>query len=316
MAFTSRRLGATALVAGIVAVTTWAVACGLPLDGIAASHDAGAGDASVAGDDASGSGDGGGSPDAACVALDPACLGSLPPGWQAIGVTDGGCPPGFDAATLLVNPRVGDGGCACGSCQIVGAFDCDASVPISGGDGCNDPTLVTVAPGACVAAQAQHVEAHPPPAASGAVGCYVPNDAGTGVTTDPLTVCVPGCTADYCGASSRCVVAVGAVPCPSGFTLLAQAGTGADPGCAPCACEAGPPGACAGTVTVFGAASCANSGGVATYPVGSCNQFSTTSDYQSLVVDLVAPEASCSSSSSATDPADASLLGLRTICCQ
>lgn len=315
MASGAGRLAAIALSGGAGIATAWAVACGLPLGGLGAL-DASAGDSSVTGGDASSSGESDvpeGAPPG-CVTVDATCLGALPAGWQPVSVTDAGCAADFDSATLLVHPRVGDGGCAC-ACHIVGAFACDASIPVSGGDSCNDPTLVTATPGACIAAQAQHVEAFPP-AVTGTVGCFVPNDAGTGVTTDTLTVCVPGCTADFCGATPRCVLSEGDVPCPAGFTLLTQAGTGADPGCAPCACDAGPPGTCGGTVTVFGAGSCGDSGGAATYAVGTCNQFSTSIDYESLVVDLVPPEASCSSSSTTPDPADASLLGVRTICCQ
>ena len=81
-------------------------------------------------------------------------------------------------------------------------------------------------------------------------------------------------------------------------------------------CIAGPPGACTGTVTVFADPACSDAGGAATYPVGTCNQFSTTDDFNSLVVDLVPPEASCSPSSTTPGPADASLLGVHTICCQ
>ena len=311
-----RLVTASTLVGAVGVVVAWVAACGLPLGGLGAPGDVGAGDASVTGGDASTSGEAD-VPEGAssCVAVDAACLGALPAGWQPVSVTDAGCAADFDAATLLLNPRVADGGCACGACQIVGSFRCEAGVPISGGDGCNDPTLVTPAPGACIAAQAQHVEAHPP-AASGTVGCFVPSDAGTGVTTDSLTVCVPGCAADFCGSSSRCVLSDGEVPCPAGFTLLAQAGTGADPGCAPCPCDAGPPGTCGGTVTVFGGASCGDAGSAATYPVGTCNQFSTSINYESLVVDLVPPTASCSSSSTTPGPADASLLGVHTICCQ
>jgi hypothetical protein len=312
----ARRLAACALVGGVAVAGAWVAACGLPLDGLGAAGDAGNGDGTVTGDDAGGSGEGDvpeGSP--ASCAVDAACLGTLPSGWQPVRVSDAGCGEDFDAATFLVHPRVDDGGCACGACHIVGAFSCDASVPVSGGDGCNDPTLVTAVPGACTAAQAQHVEAHPP-AASGTVGCFVPNDAGTGVTADPLTVCVPGCAADFCGASPRCVLSAGDVPCPAGFTLLAQAGTGADPGCGPCPCEAGAPGTCGGTVTVFGSVSCGSDGGATIYPVGACNQFSTTTNYESLVVDLVPPEASCSVSSTTPGPGDASLLGVHTICCQ
>lgn len=307
-----------ALLGGAELAVLWVAACGLPLDGLAVAEDAslaeGGGDTAAADAGADSNDDTG--PSAPCT-LDAACLGTLPAGWQPVVVTDAGCGADFDAATLLVNPRVGEGGCACGACQLVGSFSCGGAVAISGGDGCNDPTLVTVAAGACMSAGAgaQHVEAHPP-GATGTVGCFVPNDAGAGVTTDLLTLCIPGCGADYCGSSPRCILSAGGIACPAGFTLVAQAGTGADPGCPSCPCEAGPPGPCGGTVTVFGSAGCGDSGGVATYPVGTCNSFSTSNNYNSLIVDLVPPEASCSVPSTTPSPADASLVGVQTICCQ
>ena len=301
---------AWALLGGTGVLGAWLVACGLNLDGLGAIADAGGGSQDAFALDT------GSETDVAlpsCIATDAACLGALPTGWRPVSLTDAGCAPDFDAETLQTNARVEDGGCACGACQVVGAYTCDAGVAISGGNNCGDPTLVTTVPGACTAAQAQHVEAHSPDA-SGTVGCFAPNDAGGGATTDPVTVCSPSCSADFCGASSRCILADGSVPCPSGFTLFAHAGTGADPGCAPCACEAGPPGACSGTVTVFDNASCGDAGTLATYPVDTCHQFSTAIDYQSVFVDLVPPEASCSNTVAPND-GDASLLGVQTICC-
>lgn len=319
MAARTRLLAALGLVGGCVGA---AVACGLPLGGLGAAGDAGAGDATTTGDDSSGTDETGteASVPPGCTTLDAACLGALPTGWQPVSVTDAGCGADFDAATLLVNPQLSESSCACGTCQLVGAFACNGAVTVTSGDGCNDTPayIASAVPETCIAAPnggAQHVEAHPPTAA-GNVGCFVPNDAGTGVTTDTLTICVPGCSADYCGASPRCVLSEGDVPCPAGFSLLTQAGTGADPGCPACPCEAGAPGPCGGTITVYGAASCADSGGSATYPVGTCNQFSTSNDFNSLIVALVPPDASCAVSGTPPGPGDASLVGVRTICCQ
>lgn len=309
-------LAAVASVAGCIA-GAWIGACGLPQSGLSASLDDGGGRDGTAAivdgsrtPDGPGDGETGASP--AC-APDAGCLGALPTGWRPVGVSDAGCAAGFTAMPLLVNPRLADGGCACGACQTVGSFACSGGVAVSGGDNCADPTLVTVTPGTCAAASAQHVEAHPPQA-TGSVACTVANDAGTGALTDTLTVCVPGCSVDYCQTAQRCVEAEGDLACPSGFTLLARAGTGADPGCAPCACEAGPPGTCGGTVTVYDNGSCADSGGAATYAVGGCTQYSTSSNYQSVLVELVAPDASCSAQTAVEG--DASLTGVKTICCE
>jgi len=253
-----------------------------------------------------------------CTTLDAACLGPLPAGWHAVSVTDAGsCGAGFEAGTLLTNPRVEKGGCACGACQPVGSFTCTDPVAISGGNSCNDPTLVNATPGTCTPGKAQHIEAHPI-RAGGTVTCVAANDAGSGATTDTLTVCVPGCDVDFCGGPSRCILYEGDVLCPSGFSLFAKAGTGADPGCAPCACEAGAPPNCDGIVTAFESTTCADSGLVHTYALGSCNVFDNQTDYQSVLVTLTPPDASCFpvTPPAPPDPGDASLTGVKTICCQ
>ena len=321
---TRRGLVAGALWLGASATAAQVVACGLPQGGLGesgddAGRDATAMDGSAASDapsETASSSDGGAfesSVPPSCTTLDAACLGAVPTGWQPVAVSDAGCAAGFTPKPLLANPRLPDGGCACGACQIVGAFACNAVVAISGGDNCADPTLVTVTPGSCAQASAQHVEAHPPQA-TGAVSCFAPNDAGVGVITDSLTLCVPGCSVDFCKLAQPCIESPGDLACPVGFTLLAKAGTGADPGCAPCGCDAGGPGACGGTVTAYDNGTCADSGAAVTYPVGTCNQYSTTVDYQSLLVDLVPPTPSCTSAP--TDDGDASLTGVTTVCCR
>jgi hypothetical protein len=313
----SLRRGITvAAVASAGAMLSWAAACGLSVEGLSSrTGDGGEAMDATRPDDGGDSGPGsGGDAEAsapACTTIDAACLGTLPPGWQPVAISDAGCAAGYTTQSLLANPRLNDGGCACGACQLIGAFDCNAGVAVAGGDGCGDPTLITVTSGVCGVAQAQHIQATPP-TATGTVGCFVPSDAGTGVTADTVTLCVPGCTVDYCQAGKRCIVADGTLPCPTGFTLQATAGTGADPGCAPCACEAGAPGACGGTVTVYDNATCTDSGAAVTYPVGTCNEYST--DYESVLVQLTPPAASCRWSTA--DVGDASLTGVKTICCQ
>jgi hypothetical protein len=289
-----KRLG-LAVFGGAAAAALWTLACGLPAGGLAAESS-----------DATGM-------SAPCAdAIDAACLGPLPPGWQPVTLGDAGCGTGFETVELRSNPRLEDGGCMCGACQITGSFSCAGPVPISGGDNCGDPPFLTAMPGLCATGQAQHVAAHPPDA-SGAVGCFAPNDAGAGVATDPFVVCVPGCSADFCSSPQPCVISEGDVACPDGFHLFAHAGTGAAPGCAPCPCEAGPPGVCGGSVTVFDDPSC-DSGTSATYPVGTCNIFGN--GYKSALVELVPPDASCWPALPAPDPGDASLLGVRTVCCR
>jgi hypothetical protein len=318
MAWRPGRASSGLLLAG---VGSWAAACGLARSGL--EPDGAGGDA---GADATSLGDGNGSYDAprgdggqeaappACKTLDAACVGPIPAGWQPVGVSDAGCPAEFDAHTLLVNPRVGNGGCGCGACQVVGAYGC-GSVSVSGGNTCMDPTLVVAPPGVCTPASAQHVEGYPP-AVTGTVGCVAPNDAGTGATTDPLTVCVPGCAADYCGLPSPCIMADGDKACPAGFTRHLRAGTGVDPGCAPCACEAGAPGPCTGTVTVFDNATCDDSGSSATYGIGTCNQFSTQNNYAAVLAQVVPPLVGCNPAFETGDVGDASLTGVKSICCR
>ncbi len=296
----------------------WLSACGLSRSGLSSQlDDAGEGtaatDASHRPADAAGGEDGqrDGSTHTPCVDLDAACLGALPPGWQPVGIGDGGCAQGYTTETLVTNPRLADGSCACGACQVIGSYGCDGSLAISGGDNCGDPTLVTVTPGSCAAAQAQHVEAHVS-TATGSVGCFAANVAGAGAVTDPMTLCVPGCGTDYCQASQRCIAADGELSCPTGYTLLARAGQGADLACAPCACDAGPPGTCAGTVAVYSDTACSDAGLLATYEAGTCNEYST--DYGSVLVQLAAPQPSCTAAT--TTEGDASLTGVKTICCR
>jgi hypothetical protein len=312
----------------VVAATTLAAmvaggACGLAQNGLSsapgddggadAEPDAGTTDGTTAQSSDTGTGSGADSGAAGCSTLDASwCLGTVPPGWQPVGVADGGCGAGATPVSLVRNPRLPEGGCACGACQVVGSFQCTGASGISGGDGCGDPPIASASPGACTPAVAQHLQATAP-MATGTIGCAAANDAGSGAVGDPLTLCVPGCTADFCAWGSRCIVTEGDLACPAGFTPFAKAGAAVDPGCAPCGCEAGPPSACQGTVTAFDNTTC-NDSGTATYAVGTCNQYSTSTNYEAVVVTLVPPPGTCTSA--ATDEGDASLIDLKTICCK
>jgi len=270
-------------------------------------------DSGLAEPDAAQNIDAGGDVIAACTTLDAACLGGVGSSWQPIAISDAGCGAGFTATTLVTNPRVSSTSCACGSCEVIGAYTCDAGTPISGGNNCGDPPIATAPNGQCTQASAQHLEANPVQA-TGNVGCFAPNDAGSGAQSDPITLCVPGCDADFCGGGSRCVIGAGIAPCPAGLTLLAYAGSSADPGCAPCPCKADPPGACGGNVTGFQSTTCTDSGLVHTYAVGTCNVFDQNIDYGSVLVDLLPPDASCTVTGDA-GAGDASLVAVQTICC-
>jgi hypothetical protein len=308
----ARPAAAITLVIVGITVGAWAVACGLPANGLLQDlGETGTGDdggaATEAGDEDS--------PPSSCPTVDAACLGGIPSGWQPVVLGDGGCPPAFTLAAMQVNPRLADGGCACGACQVVGSFDCSGSVVITSGNICADqPSLAVATPGQCTQAQAQHVQANSIDA-SGTVVCFAANDAGPGAITDVLDVCYPGCAADFCASSPQCIVAEGDVLCPSGFVRSATAGTGTDPGCAPCACDVGAPGKCGGSVTVYSSSSCDDSGSSATYPVDTCHQFTTAGQFNSLLVQLTPPDASCAVSESSV-AGDASLVGVRTICCR
>jgi hypothetical protein len=296
-------------VAGLVAlgVIAAAAACGIDFPGSADIDP----DGSSSSLDDGAVGDGGFP--VGCATLATPCLGTLPPGWRPIAMGAPQCAAGFTAAKVYVNPQVGPGACACGPCQTIGSFKCDGMVTATGGDNCNDPQPVaTLTSGNCGKAHAQHIRGLAPQA-NGAVGCFAPNDAGKGATTETLAVCVPGCSADFCASGSRCIVADGAQVCPNGFQLRANAGLGADPGCPPCECEAGAPGKCGGTITAYESTDCSNNGAVSTYPIDTCHQFAK--DYNSLLVKLVPPSASCSAA--LTSPvAQPSLVAAKTICCQ
>jgi len=248
-----------------------------------------------------------------CATLDAACLGALDPSWKPVALASGNCPPDFTLEILKTNPRDVQGSCACGACSTIGSFACDAGVPISGGDNnCGDSPFVTVPPGVCTnVTPTQHFRPHAVNA-TGTVGCFAPNDAGAGAVTDDVALCVPGCAADFCGGASRCVMAPGEIGCPSGFQLFARVGTGADPGCAPCACEAGAPGACGGSATAYFNDGCLSTDDAGVYGIETCNYISQ--QYKSVRVDLIAPDASCAVTGEGAG--DASLVGEMTVCCQ
>lgn len=253
----------------------------------------------------------------ACVTLDASCLGVLPDIWKPIAVGSPACGAGFTSVSLLANPRTAAGSCACGTCQPQGAFTCAGNTPISGGNTCQDNPIAQAAPGKCTSANAQHIMGAPQKA-TGSVTCLAANDAGTGAMVDELAVCVPGCSADFCGSASRCVLAEGEQACPSGFKLQGHAGTGADPGCPTCECEAGAPGKCTGNVYAFETGNCADSGTVNSYALGTCNVFSN-GNYSSVLAVPVPPAAQCFPVPSTSAPGslgDASLTGTKTICCQ
>lgn len=248
-----------------------------------------------------------------CASLDASCLGALSSEWQPVSIASGTCGSAGVGVTLVTNPRVLAGGCACAACAPLGAFTCNSPVPISGGNGCGDDPFASATPGACTnVSSTQHLQAHAVQAA-GSVTCAAANDAGAGATTDAVTVCAPSCTTDFCGGASRCAMAEGDVACPAGLTLFAHAGTAADPGCAPCACEAGAPGNCGGTVTAYYNDNCVPADDAGTFAIDSCNFINNK--YTSVLVTLTPPDASCTPTTTSIT-GDASLIGTKTICCQ
>lgn len=299
----------------VIAAGLVVAACGINFVGSAESSAMGDASTGSSRDDSGGGSDGGGVAPA-CATLDVSCLGALPAIWQPVSIATTGCGVGFQEATLVVNPRAAAGSCACGACRPVGSFMCTATVAVSGGNTCDDSPIANAVPGTCTQASAQHIRGTAP-RAGGSVDCVAPNDAGTGATTtDALSLCVPGCDADFCASASRCVMAEGEQPCPSGFQLRTHAGTSADPGCPPCACEAGAPGTCSGMITAYSSNNCAATGTVTAYAVGTCNTFSS-GNYNSVRATLVPPTPSCFPVPTASAPVgDASLVGAKTICCQ
>ena len=249
----------------------------------------------------------------ACATVDAACLGPLPSGWQPIAVTDAGCDPGFAAATLVMNPRVADGGCACGACQVIGTFACEAGVPVSGGNTCTDPTLVTAVPGACTPAQAQHVEAYPPTRREHRL--LRRQRRGHGRHRRPAH----GLHPRLHGRLLRIPVALHRrrrrPPLSDGLHAPRDGGDECRSRLRAVLLRGRRSRQVRRDVTVYDNGTCSDSGTWTRYPVGTCNQFSEH-DYESLRVDLVPPPGSCSPSSVTPDPGDASLVQARTICCQ
>lgn len=251
-----------------------------------------------------------------CATLDAACLGALGSEWTPISLTDAGCFSGFTSQTFETNPKLQAGACACGACQVTGSFACNAPSAISGGDTCTDKPIAQATSGLCTQAHAQHLEAYAAPASAGTIGCSVANDAGAGATGDIVTTCIPtSCGANFCGGASVCAIAEGDVACPSGFSLFSRVGTGVAANCAPCACDASAPGTCNGIVTGFETSDCTDGGLVHAYATGTCNVFDPSTDYNSVLVQLVPPDASCSVTS-ASIGGDAGLVGTKTICCK
>jgi hypothetical protein len=295
-------------IAALVVVAAAAGACGIDESGLL-PDDAGF-DAS--GFDGSGLDGGGVDVVQPCATLDASCLGQLDPMWKPIALADAGCGTGWTPEHFLTNPQDVPGSCACGTCSVVGAYSCEAGVPISGGDQCKDNPFATATPGQCTNVNAtQHLEGHPG-TATGTVGCFAPNDAGTGALADDLALCVPGCSADFCGGSSRCVYAEGDVACPSGFQLWGHAGTGTDPGCGACPCEAGAPAACTGTVTAFYNNNCNAADDAGTFDLSACTFISQ--QYKSVFLSMTTQQPSCSVTGAPTG--DAGITGEKTICCQ
>jgi hypothetical protein len=280
-----------------------AAACGLGLVGTETTSGP---DAAVDG------GDGRDASKPICANLNAPCLGKLDPIWQPIALGPA-CPASFEViATVSADAKTTPTSCSCGACQPTGAFSCP-NFGVKSGDSCNDNgTIASGTSNTCVNTSAsQHLNGIVA-APTGTVSCAAPNDAGTNVGANTLTLCAPtSCSVDFCGGASKCVVADGEQTCPTGLTLRAKAG---DLACPPCNCASlKASGSCSGVITAFTDKGCPDGGQQKTYPLNQCNNYHDfANDFSSVRTFYTPPTPTCGAP---TSDGGASLTNVRTICC-
>jgi len=161
-----------------------------------------------------------------CTTLDvSACVDSgVPDGWAPIvaNIASPTCPTTADYTVNAYgdNPQA-DGGCGCG-CATKGSYSCAGTVTYWQQSCTNAETFDASDDGGCYATNGSHdFKMGSATVSDLGAGCTASNTSTPGSTTGDVTVCVPACTADYCGQTGvyhRCIWSATQTACPTPFT--------------------------------------------------------------------------------------------------
>ena len=314
------------------------IACGIDESGTAP------GDGSTGPDvglDGPGPGDAGGDkvtkdvvsePPPSCTTLDiTACAsGGVPSGWAAVVTTSNvSCPNNADYTPSSYVDNLGTtGSCTCG-CTPTGAYTCvgDVEYGQNCGSSCNSYTACSNLGAFDAGDTTECVNipnnsdfgiGGPPGLGTGTANCNASTTTSPTATSNPLTVCAPKCTADYCGVAtgySRCIWSATQTACPAPFTAAAPETVGLagdiNVGSCGCTCAVSPSGACNASVDLYQQPGC--DGGSSTKSMNTCAVTGATK-YQSLKYNPTVPSVMCNASAG-PPPTAAFGSSAMTVCC-
>ena len=206
-----------------------------------------------------------------CTTLDvSACADSgIPDGWEpVVTASNPGCPTtvDYDQPDGYVGNLGSTGSCTCG-CTPTGFFSCEGQFQYAdncgncGGGiaGCGTPTTVDAGGDAsCFVtgnSQADLAVTGTLNAKQNGVGCDASTTSTLAPTSSPVTVCLPHCTADYCGVGSvyqRCIWSATQTTCPAPWSKQSTIGRSSDisVGCG-CSCTPFKVGFCSATIDYY-----------------------------------------------------------------
>jgi len=283
-------------------------------------------DGGTSGGDGGSSSDGGGG-DASQTCGTSQCP-AVPDGFELVRLaSDGTCPSGWSAASLVTSPTAGDGACGCG-CNVTPP-DCNGSgnvtreLDYSSTPTCNyAATTFLGTQGACspvddLVLQGYHYQTNPL-APTGGSCTYQTTIDKTKLGSTPATVCSPpaNCPGAVCGGDV-CLAKDGDVDCPAPFSTKTLVGTAADAQCSDCSTASCTLSAtCTGTFKVFTDTQCTQ-GEVDFTADGTCTAVPTSDigPYDSYSYTGSVASATCGGPAP-TSTATATLDGPKTICCK
>ncbi len=230
-----------------------------------------------------------------CTTLEAsACVdANVPDGWTLVAFAQSAatCPADFDQPSYVDNLKLEAGACTCG-CLPAGRYSCAGPVQYGsncgncggGVGGCSNKGTFDAGDNA-VCFQSAFTSADiafgpQPPATPVDVGCDA-SVSGQGFSGDPVTACVPHCTADYCGSLGsfkKCIVST-ETSCPQPFQLMDTIGspTAVSVTCAACTCSASQQGNCGASASYFtNTTSCGNTALGTASSLPSCNTTGAT----------------------------------------